>query len=109
MKKIFVVLMALTLGLMAENEVKLFDNTKTQIGGMVGKSIVYTYPDNDMAKYTDPTMLKKLKENVEKSICSGEDERALVNKGYHVIFIYPGEKKTSIFSISDCKGYPKPE
>ena len=107
MKKILIAVMALTIGLMANNEVKIFDNKPGQSGGIVGKTITFIYPDNDMQKITDINILEKVKVNLIGNICGAESERDLVKRGYKVIFIYPGAKKTSIFVVDDCTGYPK--
>ena len=107
MKKILIAVMALTIGLMAENAVEIFDNKPGQSGGMVGKTITFIYPENDMMKITDIRVLEKIKVNLIDNICKAKSERDLVQKGYKVLLIYPGAKKTSIFVVDDCTGYPK--
>ena len=84
-----------------------------QVGGIVGNTAFFMYPNNDAANVKDPTTLNAMAALAKKQICQGKDTRMLVEEmGLQVMFVYPNKKDGSVTvltieSCDDTKGIKK--
>ena len=76
-----------------------------QIGGIVGNTAFFMYPNNEAANVKDATTLNAMAALAKKQICQGKDTRMLVEEmGMQVMFIYPNKKDGSVtvLTIESC-------
>ena len=84
-----------------------------QVGGIVGNTAFFVYPNNDAANVKDPTTLNAMAALAKKQICQGKDTRMLIEEmGLQVMFVYPNQKDGSVTvltieSCDDTKGVKK--
>ena len=81
-----------------------------QVGGIIGRTAFFMYPDNDAAKIKDPTTLNAMAAIAKKQICQGKDTRMLVeDMNMQVLFVYPNKKDGSVtvLTIENCEGVKK--
>ena len=108
MKKIILSLcaLAMTSSLFAANSAERFYiKNNTQLGGIIGDTIVFIYKGNKASKVTDKTKLKFMSRKVEEQLCSEKSTRDLiVNNKFKVLFIYPTNslESVNILSIESC-------
>ena len=114
MKKIVTaIIIALTLGasLAYANEAKHFVLAKTSqyIGGIIGDTVVYIYPNSDASNgLTTNSKLKILTSYAAKTICGNKDSRKLVTDlDMNVFYIYPSKdfKSVLMITIDNCDRY----
>jgi len=107
MKKIILSLIALamTTSLFAANAAERFNIQNTQLGGIIGDTIVFIYKDNEASVVTDKTKLKLMSRKLEQQLCSDQSTRDLiVNNKFKVLFIYPTNslESVNILSVDSC-------
>jgi len=106
MKKILLGFMVLGVSFVfAGNSAKVFDNKKTQTGGLIDDEVIFIYPNKkNIENITSDSALIMM--NIAKEeICKAKDTRSIIVKaGMSVKYIYIGDKKTVIVKINDCKG-----
>ena len=81
-----------------------------QVGGIVGNTAFFMYPDNEASKVKDPTTLNAMAALARKQICQGKDTRMLVeDMKMQVMFVYPNKKDGSVtvLTVDNCKGIKK--
>jgi hypothetical protein len=105
MKKFILSILALTFTsslFASEAIVSKINSTDKFTYSVIGNNVVYLYKDNEISKYSQVELALQ-KKGLTETLCKSKDTRNLIDKyGYTLLFIYPGDKSTSIISIDSC-------